>query len=228
MSEDRPPASPANPDSVRAANKVVRSFFKQETDPASVRRNVRQWLIGSVCALLLVPIIFYLRTGEVGPLGWGLTIFFVAYCLVAAVGLHFLVRPEYHTPITYRNDWIDRVGAFWLVACVFGPLFGWALTSIVSLTSDNWRWFYWGRVGLCIVLPVLTALSLLRYVRGRGAPVMLALLLGVTALPVWSGWATLQDLRSGPVISSTEKASAEGRGAVDSYLPHTQRALAIR
>jgi hypothetical protein len=27
---------------------------------------------------------------------------------------------------------------------------------------------------------------------------MLALLLGVTALPVWSGWATLQDLRAGP------------------------------
>ena len=41
---------------------------------------------------------------------------------------------------------------------------------------------------------MLTALCLLRYARGRGAPVMLALLIGVTALPVWSAWGTMMAL----------------------------------
>ena len=22
-----------------------------------------------------------------------------------------------------RNDWLDKIGAFWLMACVFGPFF---------------------------------------------------------------------------------------------------------
>src|SRR2546430_16021923 len=64
----------------------------------------RRWLIGAVWAVVLVPLMFYLKFGTVGPLGWGMTVFFVAYCLVAATGLHFLVRPEYHTPVAWRND----------------------------------------------------------------------------------------------------------------------------
>ena len=180
-----------------------------------------------VWSVVLVPLIFYLRFGFVGPLGWGTTVFFAAYCLLAAVGLRFLVRPEYHTPVALRNDWVDRVGAFWLVACAFGPLFGWALASAFELSAENWRWLYWGRVGLSVGLPVLTALPLLRYVRGRGAPLMLALLLGVTALPVWSAWATLRDLRSGPVSAPAESASAPGRVAEGyTYLPYTRRVLA--
>ena len=43
---------------------------------------------------------------------------------------------------------------------------------------------------------------------------MIALLLGVTALPVWSAAATLRDLRSGPVAL-----------AEYTLLPHTGRVL---
>src|SRR5438270_6562376 len=121
MTDERPPITPPNKAARQTAATVVRSFYRQQTDPDSIKRNVRRWLIGAVWAVVLVPLLFYLRFGTVGPLGWGMTVFFVAYCLVAATGLHFLVRPEYHTPVAWRNDWLDRIGAFWLVACAFGP-----------------------------------------------------------------------------------------------------------
>jgi hypothetical protein len=226
MKDKRRPITPPNKAARRTAETVVRSFYKQQTDPDSIKHNVRRWLIGAMWAVVLIPLLFYLRFGTVDSFGWSFTIFLVAYCLVAAIGTYFLVRPEYHTPVAFVNDWLDRIGAFWLLACTFGPFFGWVLTSVATLTASNWRWFYGGRIGLCIALPVLTALPLLRYVRGRGAPVMLALLLGITALPVWSAWATLQDLRFGPIMRATMKASTRGQQAAELYLPHTERVLA--
>jgi hypothetical protein len=198
VATDKPTDAPPRTASIRTAEAVARAFFRTGSDPASLKRDIRRWLTGVVWSALLIPAIFYLRFGEVGPLGWGVTVFFSVYCLLSAVGLYFLARPEYHTPVVPRNGWPDRLGAWWLMTCAFGPFFGWLLTSAVPLTEGNWRWLYLGRVVLSVGLPVFTALPLLRYVRGRGAPVMLALLLGVTALPVWSGWATLQDLRAGP------------------------------
>jgi hypothetical protein len=182
----------------RTAQHIARHIFGAGSTPESLRRAIVGWLAGAVLAAALVPLLFYLRFGTVGPLGWGLTVFLAAFCLLAAAGLYFLRRPEFHTPVALRNDWLDHVGAFWLVACAFGPLLGWVLTELPRLTVDNWRWLYAGRVALSIGLPLLTALPLLRYVRGRGAPVMLALLGGVTLLPIWSGWAAAQDLWSGP------------------------------
>jgi hypothetical protein len=210
MPEDEPPGASPRTAPTRTAEAVARTFFRTGSGPASPRRDIRRWLMGVVWSALLIPLIFYLRFGEVGVLGWGLTIFFSAYCLLSAVGLYFLARPEYHTPVAPRDDWLDRLGAWWLVTCALGPFFGWLLTSAFPLTGSSWRWLYLGRVILSVGLPVLTALPLLRYARGRGAPMMLALLLGVTALPVWSGWATLRDLQAGPV---------------NFLLPHTKRPL---
>ena len=64
---------------------------------------------------MLVPLIFYLDSlrygrAEVGPLGWGLTVFFVMYCLLTAIGLYFRPRTEFHSPVRLRGDWADRVG----------------------------------------------------------------------------------------------------------------------
>lgn len=201
MPTDKPTGAPPRTTSIRTAEAVAATFFRTGSDPASLKRDIRRWLTGIVWSALLIPLIFYLRFGEVGALGWGLTVFFATYCLLSAVGLYFLVRPEYHTPVAPRNDWLARLGAWWLMTCAFGPFFGWLLTEALPLTQGNWRWLYLGRAALSVGLPVLTALPLLRYVRGRGAPVMLALLLGVTALPVWSGWATLRDLKAGQVNS---------------------------
>jgi hypothetical protein len=216
---------PQPPDPNSVAERMGRAFFGATSDPASIRRAVRGWLMGAATALVVAPLIFYLRFGYVPDLGWGLTAFLTVYCLLSAVGVYYLRRPAYHTPVALRGGLADRVGAFWLVACAFGPLLGWFLTNAFPLTPDNWRWLYAARVFLSIALPVLTALPLLRYVRGKGALIMLAILLGVTALPIWSAWSTCQDLAEGPVQRSVRMIDASGNTAQVPYLQHTGQTL---
>jgi hypothetical protein len=204
--------------------KSDQEFSGVADEQASVNRHTRQWLLGIGWIIVLIPLIFFLRFGHVGPVGWGVTVFLVVLSLLISVGLFFRGRPAYHTPVAGRGNWLDRIGALWLLACAFGPAFGWALTTF-PLRHSTWRWMYGVQVFLAVVLPIATGLPLLRYVRGRGAPIMLALLIGVTALPVWSGWAVLHDLLAAPVRQTLDHA---GPGTqVDNlwYLPHTRRVL---
>ncbi len=138
--------NPGREPPVETARKVARIFFGVGSDKFSQQKAIRQLLVQAILFAVLVPLLFYLNFGEVGPLGWGMTIFFVVYCLLAAVGIFFLPRPEYHSPVTPRGDWADRLGAFWLVSCAFGPFFGWILTSALPLTVVSWRWVYGMRV----------------------------------------------------------------------------------
>jgi hypothetical protein len=193
--------------------------------PRASGRVFRRWLWAALSAAVWVPALFYLRFGEVPPLGWGTTVFLVALCILVGVGSYYASRPEYHTQVESSGGWADRVGAFWLLACAFGPFFGWMLTNAFTLTEGNWRWLYWGRVGLSAGLPVLTALPLLRYARGRGAPLMLAILLGVTALPVWGAWATMRDLLDGPSNLLVRSPSPGLPDAKYRHLAHTNRVL---
>jgi hypothetical protein len=203
---------------------------KDETTPPprAPARVLWRWVLAALTAAVYVPARLYLEFGYVPPLGWGATVFLVALCLLVGVGMYYAGRTEYHTPVAPRGDWADRVGAFWLVACGLGPFFGWVLTSVFTLTEANWRWLYWGRVGLSVDLPILTALPLLRYVGGRGTPLMLALLVGVTALPIWSAWATMQDLREGPARLLIRSPGPGLPDAEYKHLAHTNRVLTGR
>ena len=51
----------------------------------------------------------YLRFHEVGPLGWGTTVFFAVYCIVTAIGLYFGPR----TPLVWF-----LIGLFYSVLAV--------------------------------------------------------------------------------------------------------------
>jgi hypothetical protein len=200
------------------------------TSPAAraPARVLWRWGLAALTAAVWVPALFYLDAGEVPPFAWGMSVFLSALCLLVGVGTFYGSRVEYHTRVAPRGDWADRVGAFWPVSCGLGPFFGWVLTSAFTLTEANWRWLYSGRVGLGVVLPLLTALPLLRYVSGRGAPLMLALLLCVTALPVWSAWAAARDLLEGPARLLVRSPTPGAPGAEYRYLPHTNRVLAGR
>lgn len=203
---------------------------KREANPArpASPRVLWRWILAALTAAVWVPTRFYLETGEVPPIAWGVSVFLATLCLLAGVGTYFARRTEYHTRVAAHGGWADRVGAFWLVACAFGPFAGWVLTSVFTLTEGNWRWLYCGRVGLSAGLPVLTALPLLRYVSGRGAPVMLALLFGVTALPVWSAWANMRDLLDGPANLLVRSPTPGAPDMEYRHLPHTKRVLAGR
>jgi len=205
-----------------AADQVAQTFFGVGPDPDSRRRAIRGLLLGAVQVGLLVPYAFYLRFGEVGPMGWGTTVFFVAYCILAAIGLYFGPRTEFHTTVALRGDWADHVGAFWLVSCAFGPFLGWIVTSAFPITADSWRWLYGLRVFLAAGIPILTALPLTRYARGKAAWVAVPLLVGVTLLPIWSAVRVSQDLRDGPIVQRL-RASGESR----LYLPHSQQRIEV-
>jgi MFS family permease len=201
---------------------VARTFFGV-TDEASRRRVIRRCLLAAAECAVAVPALFYLRFREVGPLGWGVTVFFVVYFILCAVGLHFGPRTEYHSPVPARGDWLDRVGAFWLVGCAFGPFFGWVVTTgVIPVTHSSWRWLYGLRVVLAAVMPSVLALPLTRYVRGKSARVALPLLLVVTLLPISTAMGVSMDLWEGPAVLLSRP---DGRREL--YLKHTGRGLGV-
>ena len=206
----------------KIADQIARSFFGVDQDNRSRQSAIRQMLLGAAESAVLIPLLFYLRFGEVGPLGWGVTVFFVAYCLLSAIGLYFGPRSEYHTPVPLRGDWLDHIGAFWLVSCAFGPLLGWIVTSVLPITLDSWRWLYSLRIFLAAGLPLITALPLTRYVRGKAGWVALLLLVGVTLLPIWSAVSSSRDLWAGPIVRQVQST-----GQVELYLRYTAQSLGI-
>jgi hypothetical protein len=201
------------------ADFVARSIFHVEADPASRNRAAKEMLVSALFAAIIIPALFYLRFGEVGPLGWATTVFFVMYCVVATIGLHLGPRTQYHTPVPLRNDWLDKIGAFWLMACVFGPFFGWVIASVVPITADSWHVVYGVRVFLAMGLPLITALPLTRYARGKSTLIALPLLIVITLLAMWTAVDSGRDLIAGPI----ERRASNGQ--TEQYLKYTDQNL---
>src|SRR6185295_16967393 len=118
-------------------------------------------------------------------------------------GFFFQTRTEYHTRVPIEGNLADRIGAFWLVACAFGPFFGWIITSF-SPTESSWKWQYMARAFLSVILPIITAVPLVPYARGKAALIAIPLLLAITALPVSSCLWVLADLHDGPQTLSVK------------------------
>lgn len=216
---------------LETSQQMARVFGGVE-DEESRPGAILNWLSAIVPVTVLIPMVFYGRFGTVGPLGWGLTVFFDVYCLLWALGLYFQPRTEYHTPVKLRGDWLDRAGAFWLVSCAFGPLFGWAVTEAWPLTAGSWHWLYGLRVFLAAGLPIVLALPLLRYTRGKSSMVALPLLLVITLLPVSTALGPIQDLLEGPVAQPVPFRPGTGdlrnppsSGRVEFFLKHSGRRL---
>jgi hypothetical protein len=209
-----------NPSPQEAADQMAQDFFGAGTDKASQQRTISQYILAAVECGVLVPALFYFRFGEVGGLGWGLTVFFIAYCLLAAIGLYFRPRTEYHTTVKVRGDWVDHIGSFWLISCAFGPFLGWALTSVLPITITSWRWVYGLQIALAVGLPVLTALPMTRYLRGKATLIALPILVVVTSLPAWSVVNVSRDLWAGPVVRQVQTSEHN-----ELYLQYTDRSL---
>jgi len=194
--------------------------FTGATDDVSRRRAILEWLGAVPKITALIPMAFYLRFGAIGPLGWGLAVFFDVYCLLWAVGLYFGPRAEYHSQVRPRRDWVDRIGAFWLVGCAFGPLFGWLVTEAFPITPGSWHWLYGLRAFLAAGVPLVLALPLLRYVRGKSSLVAAPLLVIITLLPVSTAVPVIQDLWEGPSVRKAPSTSEP-----EFYLKRTERSL---
>jgi hypothetical protein len=194
------------------------SSFSSKDEAVANRLAARRFLLGAPWLAVGIPLLFYLGFGVVDSFALAFTAFMVVLCLLIAVGLYYGDQSVLHTPVIPRSRLLSSVGGFWLVACAFGPFFGWVVTTpMAPLTEDNWWWRYAVRAALSVGMPLLTALPLLVYVRGKGWFIMLLLLVGVTSLPVWSGVNTLFDLREGPVV---QRATGYSNASRDSFYPN--------
>lgn len=249
MTRDEKPSPDERPDS----EQVVARYFKVDSLNDDNSRLVRRYLFAAVEAAIAIPLLFYWQFGQVSWFAIGFTLFLAVLCLLIAVGLFFQTRASFHTRVPAANKIGDRIGAFWLVACAFGPFFGWLITAVPP-SAGSWRGQYLSRVFLAVVLPVLTAIPLLRYARGKAALIALPLLLGITALPILSCWWVIGDLHDGAAVANVTLwrnavtgqricrpvgaqydlpcDAARASGAIGetqvTWLPHTSRVLEIR
>ena len=232
--------------------RIVARYLDVDSTKGDNRQLVTRFLIGAVWAAGGTPLLFYLRFGVVDWFAIAFTVFLVVLCLLFALGLYFQTKTEYHTEVVTERSLADRIGAFWLVGCAFGPLIGWLITGPFPPTERTWQWQYLGRVFFAVVLPVITAVPLVPYARGKAALIAIPLLIGITTLPVLTCWWVIGDLHDGASVGTvaiyrdggqfTCKVIDEqsndvpcdvsflrtgGRVQV-TWLPHTRRVLGIR
>lgn len=176
--------------------RILADYFKVASIKGDNRQLVKRFLLGGLWSAVLTPLLFYLKFGTVGWFAIGFTIFLVVLCLLFAVGFFFQTKTEYQTKVPMEGGIADRIGAFWLVACAFGPFFGWIITALPP-TTGSWKWQYLARAFLSVILPVITAVPLVPYARGKAALIAIPLLIIVTALPILSCLWVLGDLHDG-------------------------------
>lgn len=187
----RPPGESA------ARDRVLANYFRVASIRGDNRALVKRFLLGALWSAVLTPLLFYLKFGTINWFSIGFTIFLVVLCLLFALGFYFQNKPEYQTGVPLEGSIADRIGAFWLVACAFGPFFGWIVTAFPP-TEATWKWQYLSRAFLAVILPVITAIPNVPYARGKAALIAIPLLLAITALPISSCIWVLGDLNEGP------------------------------
>lgn len=148
---------------------------------------------------ILLPAAFWLRFGRVDAFALG----FTAFLLLLALAVHYLpgLADRYgadqaqHPVAPGRLDWLAPV---WLLCIPFAPLVLWLIGSLAVVTEANWRLVLGSKAFVCVVLPVISVLPLLKYVRGQAAPISMLILAIGTLFPVTFGLNALWDLSSGP------------------------------
>ncbi|MEO8900231.1 MAG: hypothetical protein ABI627_01805 [Polyangiaceae bacterium] len=147
-----------------------------------------------------VPVLFWLRCGRVDGFAIGLT----AFLLLIVFGVQFIpaLNNKYGAEqrrLEVRPGRFDWLGAVWLLAIPFAPFLTWMIASISTITPENWKLILGIKTGLCVVLPCVCVLPLIKYVRGKATPYALLILFIGTAYPVSVGWHAMRDFIRGPI-----------------------------
>jgi hypothetical protein len=140
---------------------------------------------------------FYFAFGTVPPFAWGFIGAVTVFQVLLIVGLRFQDRPDIQPARPLQGDWLDHLGAWWLMACAFGALLGWVSGEAGILLRSPSPLFPLGRILFAIVLPLATMLPNVRYVSRSAAFVQVPLLVGVTLLPILVGLDAIPVLLNG-------------------------------
>jgi hypothetical protein len=136
-------------------------------------------------ALILLRFWFYF--GELSFFACGFVIFTSVLQILIIVGLRFQNRMDFHTTKSVRNNWFDKLGAWWLVACAFGAFFGWICGNLANAFPAFKMVILTAEIFFTIFLPIITMLPNLRYVGAKASVVQIPILFFVTVLPMLVG-----------------------------------------
>ena len=203
--------------------RILARYFRVSSIRGDNRPLVKTFLFGALWAAILTPLLFYLKFGTVSWFGAAFTIFLVTLCLLFALGFFFQTKREYQSTVFMEGSIADRIGAFWLIACAFGPFCGWIIRAFPP-TEASWKWQYLARAFLSVVAPFITAVPLVPYARGKAALIAVPLLVFVTALPILSCLWVLADLNDGPktVEVLVERNGIEGQANCRAENQHSE------
>jgi hypothetical protein len=209
----------SSPPASRAPLAEPGAIEPSDPEPAARATQVRDFLMGIPLALVGGPLLFRLRFGVVDEFGWGFSLFIAVLCALGALGVWAQRKPALHTPVQPQGGLGDKIGGLWLLACAVGPLASWIFGQTRTLTDDTWRVVLGVQFALTAGLPLVTMVPNLRYARGGSRWIALAILFGVTLLPVAASYNHWRDLRDGPV----ERPCADGTPC--RVLPHSGRLI---
>ena len=72
-------------------------------------------------------------------------------------------------PPAVQRRWYDGLGVLWMLAIPFGPAFSWIITNWIGVDRGNWENLLGFTTLLCVVIPVVGVLPLLRYLKRETA-----------------------------------------------------------
>ncbi len=153
---------------------------------------------GIILVAIGVPGLFWLRFGKVD----GFAIGFTAFLLLLLFAIQFIPKlnakyGEEQAAIKVKPGRFDWLGAVWLLAIPLAPFLAWVVDSLVVVTVTNWKIITGIKIFLCIVIPFVSVLPLLRYLRGKAAPYALLILVIGTGFPITFGVNALLDFSQG-------------------------------
>jgi len=166
----------------------------------------RPWSLPASIAFIAVfiPALLWLSFGYVDGVSLALAGFFILLVL----GIHFGAKPrddanDVRTP-DYKRHPLDFLCVVWGLSIPFGPFLAWTLTSLVPVEASNWRWLLGIRALLCVVIPLVCVLQMLRFLRRPHLALMLSILLVGTSFPVTIGAGSAYDFVTGPRWQSAD------------------------
>ncbi len=174
------------------------------SDAAPARPKPWSLPVAIAMTALFIPGLFWYKFGRVD----GYAVAAAAFLIILQLGLHFGLKRSaqfaHEKPPPYTPGPFDFLVVVWVVSIPISPFVGWALTNFIDLGVANWRVWLGVRAVLCVVLPIISVLPLLRFLRRPHVGFMLAFLGVGTAFPVVTGIGSAIDVVRGPRWENVE------------------------
>lgn len=166
-------------------------FFGEINTEAPLWVLLPKAFAGIALSAVVILLRFWVEFGEIPVFAFGFAAFVVVLEILIIVGLRFQNRTERHTAKGLKNDWLDKLGGWWLAACAFGAFFGWICGNLARSFPNLAIIFLTAEIIFTIILPVVTMLPNLRYISRNAAAIQVPILVFGTSLPLLIGSGSL-------------------------------------